>query len=70
MDNTAPGQAPTVTFKVTDKGGNPVDISKLTYIRVILSGPNVDYQVGAGGIRVSEDAQQDAGQRRQSTPTP
>ncbi len=55
VTNTAPGQAPTVTFKVADKGGNPVDISKLTYIRVLLSGPNVDYQVGTGGIRVSED---------------
>jgi OmcA/MtrC family decaheme c-type cytochrome len=55
VSNTAPGQAPTVTFKVADKGGNPIDISKLTYIRVLLSGPNVDYQVGAGGIRVSED---------------
>ncbi len=55
VTNTAPGQAPTVTFKVADKGGNPIDISKLTYIRVLLSGPNVDYQVGAGGIRVSED---------------
>ena len=44
-----------MTFKVTDKAGNPVDISKITYIRVVLSGPNVDYQVGTGGIRVSED---------------
>ena len=53
--NTAPGQAPTVTFQVTDKAKNPVDISKITYIRVVLRGPNVDYGVGAAGIGVSED---------------
>jgi OmcA/MtrC family decaheme c-type cytochrome len=40
---------------VADKAGNPVDISKLTQIRVVLAGPNTDYQTGAGGIRVSED---------------
>ena len=54
--NAGPGQAPTVTFLVTDKvAGNPVDISKITYIRAILSGPNVDYQVGPGAIRASEN---------------
>ena len=55
ITNTAPGQAPTVTFKVTDKSGQPVDISTITYIRVILRGSNVDYGVGAGGMGVSED---------------
>jgi OmcA/MtrC family decaheme c-type cytochrome len=55
VDNTVPGAAPAVTFSVTDKAGNPVDISKLTQIRVLLSGPNTDYQTGTGGIRVSED---------------
>jgi len=53
--NTGAGQTPSVTFKVTDKAGNPVDISKLTNIRVVLSGPNGDYQFGPTGIRVSED---------------
>ena len=44
-----------MTFKVTDKSSQPVDISKITYIRVILRGSNVDYGVGAAGMGVSED---------------
>ena len=53
--NAAPNTAPTVTFKVTDKSGNPMDISKLASIRVVLAGPNTDYGTGAAGIRVSEN---------------
>jgi OmcA/MtrC family decaheme c-type cytochrome len=45
-----------VTFQVNDNAGNPVDISKLTRMRVLLSGPNNDYQTGPAGIQVSEDA--------------
>jgi OmcA/MtrC family decaheme c-type cytochrome len=56
VTNTAPGQSPTVAFTVKDKAGNPVELSKLSYFRVILSGPNGDYQTGPGGIRASEDA--------------
>ena len=55
VDNTAPGQSPIVTFSVMNKAGQPVDISKITQIRVILGGGNVDYGTGAAGIRVSED---------------
>src|ERR1039457_6663297 len=55
VTGTAPGSAPVVTFSVTDKSNNAVDISKITYIRVILGGPNVDYQTGPGAMRVSED---------------
>src|ERR1019366_2731409 len=55
VTGTAPGSAPVVTFSVTDKSNNPIDISKITYIRVILGGPNTDYQTGPGAIRVSED---------------
>ena len=55
VTGTAPGSAPVVTFSVTDKSNNAVDISKITYIRVILGGPNTDYQTGPGAIRVSED---------------
>jgi OmcA/MtrC family decaheme c-type cytochrome len=55
VDNTTPGNAPTVTFSVADKSGKPVDISKITSIRVILGGPNTDYGTGPAGIRVSED---------------
>ncbi len=55
VTNATPGTAPTVQFQVNDKKGNPVDITKLTTIRIVLGGPNVDYQTGAGGIRVSEN---------------
>jgi len=55
VTGTTPGTAPTVTFSVTDGSGKPVDISTLTNIRVVLGGPNVDYNTGAGAIRVSEN---------------
>jgi OmcA/MtrC family decaheme c-type cytochrome len=55
VDNANPGSALMVTFSVMDKAGNPVDISKITQIRVVLAGPNTDYGTGPGGIRVSED---------------
>ena len=55
VDNAVPGSAPTVTFRVTDRSGVPVDISKLTQIRVIIGGQTVDYQTGPMGVRVSED---------------
>ena len=53
VTGATPGNAPVVTFSVTDKAGNPVDISKITQFRLVLSGPNVDYNTGAGAIRVS-----------------
>ncbi len=55
IDNAVPGSSPIVTFTVKDKSGNGVDISKLTQIRVVLSGPNTDYQTGPGAVRVSEN---------------
>jgi OmcA/MtrC family decaheme c-type cytochrome len=61
VENATPGTAPTVTFKVTDKSGAPVDISKLTQIRVVLAGPNRDYQTGPGGVRASEDPSKTSG---------
>jgi OmcA/MtrC family decaheme c-type cytochrome len=54
VTGTTPGTAPTVTFSVTTKAGVPVDISKITSIRVVLAGPNTDYNTGPGAIRVSE----------------
>ena len=56
VDGATPGNAPTVTFSVMDKSSNPVDISKITSIRVVLGGPNTDYNTGPGAIRVSEDS--------------
>src|SRR5262249_3359410 len=61
VEGAAPGASPTVTFSVNDKAGNPVDISKLTQIRVVLAGNNVDYGAGAAGIRVSEDPSKTTG---------
>jgi OmcA/MtrC family decaheme c-type cytochrome len=52
--NGTPGSNPTVTFSVVDKSGNPIDIKKLTTLRLIMGGANVDYGTGPGGIRVSE----------------
>lgn len=45
-----PGNSPTVTFQVTDKAGNPLDITKLTNIRMVISGNNVDYGVTPNGM--------------------
>jgi OmcA/MtrC family decaheme c-type cytochrome len=61
VDGATPGSAPTVTFSVNDKSGNPVDITKITSIRVVLAGPNTDYGTGAAGIRVSETPTKAAG---------
>jgi OmcA/MtrC family decaheme c-type cytochrome len=61
VENAVPGSSPVVTFQVTDKSGVPVDISKLTRLRVTLAGPNNDYGAGAAGVRVSEDPTKTAG---------
>ena len=53
VTGATPGNAPTVQFQVVDKSGNPIDITKLTTMRVVLGGNNVDYGAN-GGIRVSE----------------
>jgi OmcA/MtrC family decaheme c-type cytochrome len=55
VDNGTAGSAPTVTFSVFDKSGNPYnDLSKFATARLVLGGPNTDYQTGPGGIRVTE----------------
>jgi OmcA/MtrC family decaheme c-type cytochrome len=56
LNDTTPGKSPTVTFKVTDKTGTPVDISKLARMRIGLAGSNIDYQTGPGGSQALEDA--------------
>jgi OmcA/MtrC family decaheme c-type cytochrome len=55
VENAVPGSSPTVTFSVLNKAGVPVDISKLARMRMLLYGPNVDYQTGPGAVNVSED---------------
>jgi OmcA/MtrC family decaheme c-type cytochrome len=54
VTNATPGNTPTVAFSVMDKSGNPVDPTKVTSFRVVLGGPNTDYNTGPGAIRVSE----------------
>ena len=55
VTNATPGNAPTVNFTVNDKSGNPIDITKLTSFRIVMSGNNVDYGVAPNGMaRVSE----------------
>lgn len=56
VDGGTPGSSPVVTFSAMNQAGQPyADLSKLTQIRVVLSGPNNDYQYGASGVRVSEN---------------
>ncbi|HLK48224.1 MAG TPA: OmcA/MtrC family decaheme c-type cytochrome [Bryobacteraceae bacterium] len=43
VDNAQPGQAPAVTFTVNDKAGNPVDISKMNFLNLVMTGPTSDY---------------------------
>lgn len=63
VSGAIPGSSPVVTFSVNDKSGNPVDISKITQIRVVLGGQNVDYGVGSSGMRVSEDPSKTVGSK-------
>lgn len=62
VTGAVPGNAPTVTFSVLDKSNNPVDISKITQIRVVLAGANVDYGTN-GGMHASENPAAVAGNK-------
>lgn len=44
VTGAAPGQKPTVTFKVTDKAGNPLDPSKMARLSIRAAGPTTDYK--------------------------
>jgi len=43
VTGTDPGDKPTVSFKVSDNKGNPVDATKLTALGFALAGPTEDY---------------------------
>ncbi len=43
VDNAKPGQKPSVTFTVTDNAGNALDITKLDFLNLVMSGPTADY---------------------------
>jgi len=42
-DNAAPGQKPVVTFSVKDKTGSVVDISKMDFLNLVMTGSTSDY---------------------------
>jgi OmcA/MtrC family decaheme c-type cytochrome len=55
VSNAGAGQQPAVTFTVKDKAGNPVDIAKMDFLNLVLTGPTTDYN----GY-ISEDARKAA----------
>ena len=59
VTGTNPGDKPTVSFKVSDNKGNPVDATKLTALGFELAGPTNDYTfstVSATGVNSTENA--------------
>ena len=55
VDNANPGQKPAVTFMVKNKAGNVVDISKMNFLNLMMTGPTTEYN----GY-ISEDARKAA----------
>ena len=43
VKNTGPGQRPTVTLKITDKSGFPIETSQMNSLSLVIAGPNTDY---------------------------
>ena len=43
VKNTRPGQKPTVTLKITDKSGFPIETSQMSSLSLVIAGPNTDY---------------------------
>jgi OmcA/MtrC family decaheme c-type cytochrome len=43
VDGAGPGKSPTVTFSIKDKAGNPIPISTMARLNLVLAGPNSDY---------------------------
>ena len=43
VDGAAPGKSPTVTFSIKDKAGNPIPMSQMSRLNLVLAGPNSDY---------------------------
>ncbi|HUA63325.1 MAG TPA: OmcA/MtrC family decaheme c-type cytochrome [Verrucomicrobiae bacterium] len=55
VTGTTPGSTPVVTFSMADAKGNAVDATKITSLRVVLAGGNVDYNTGNSAMRASEN---------------
>ena len=45
VDNTKPGQNPTVTFSVKNKTGEAVNAAQMDNLRLVLAWPTTDYQI-------------------------
>ena len=43
VKNTGPGQKPTVTLKINDKSGFPIETSQMNSLSLVIAGPNTDY---------------------------
>ncbi len=43
VDNAKPGQKPSVTFTVRDKTGTSVDIAKMDFLNLVMTGSTLDY---------------------------
>jgi OmcA/MtrC family decaheme c-type cytochrome len=43
VKNTQPGQKPSVTLKITDKSGFPVETSQMSSLSLVVAGPNTDF---------------------------
>jgi OmcA/MtrC family decaheme c-type cytochrome len=43
VKNTGPGQKPSVTLKITDKSGFPIETSQMSSLSMVIAGPNTDY---------------------------
>ena len=53
IENTGPGEHPTVTFSVKNKKGKAVDAGKVENLRLVVAWPTTDYK-----LAVEEDARQ------------
>jgi OmcA/MtrC family decaheme c-type cytochrome len=51
VSNGSAGSKPTVTFTLKDKSGNPIPLSAMSRVALVLSGPTTDYS-----FMLSEDA--------------
>ncbi|MCX6629339.1 MAG: OmcA/MtrC family decaheme c-type cytochrome [Candidatus Solibacter sp.] len=43
VDNAKPGQKPSVTFSVQDKTGNSLDITRMDFLNLVMTGSTLDY---------------------------
>jgi len=43
VKNTGPGQKPSVTLKITDNSGFPIETSQMSSLSLVIAGPNTDY---------------------------